>query len=167
MFNYCRSSSVCLLSVNSAAFRRAEGYVDSTIPFSTTLTPLFLCRVTTLPLWGVSTTQLPHFLSLTHSIIFPKIVYNKNWARGEWKNRLSKRINWRVSRGNRSNTNLTRNKILLNKNIILNNIERRRHKKWRPKSLLHLCCFTARNQIRNENVNKLVNNTTGVAFFCL
>jgi hypothetical protein len=45
----------CLLfcpfvSVNSAAFWRAEGYVDSTIPFSTTLTPLSLSHVTTLPL---------------------------------------------------------------------------------------------------------------------
>ena len=168
-FDYCRSSSVCLsvclLSVNSAAFWRAEGYVDSTIPFSTTLTPLFLCHITTLPLWGFHPHNSPisfHWHILLYSL---KILYNKNRAKGEWKDRFSKRINWRVPRGNRGNTNLTWSKILLNKNIILSNIERRRYKDWRPKRLLHLFCLNARHHIRNKHVNKLVNNTAVVASF--
>ena len=37
----------------------------------------------------------------------------------------------------------------------------------KAQTTLHLFCFTARHHIRNENVNKLVNNTAWVASFCL
>jgi len=117
-------------------------FYDPFFNYINSLIPLPCNNVATL---GVSSSQLPisfHWHILLYSL---KILYNKNWAKGEWKDRLSKRINWRVPRGSRSNTNLTRSKLLVNKNIILNNIEKRRHKKWRHKSLLHLCCFTARN----------------------
>ena len=154
-FNYCRFSfvclSVCLLSVNSAAFWLAEGYVDSTIPFSTTLTPLI-----PLPCNNVATpgfhSHNSHISFHWHILLYSlKILYNKNRAKGEWKDRLSKRINWRVPRGKRGNTNLTWSKIVLNKNIILNNIERRRYKKMEVQTPVTIILFYCKASYKKRN----------------
>ena len=100
-------------------------FYDPFFNYINSLIPLPCNNVATV---RVSSSQLPISFR-RHILLYSlKILYKKNRTKGEWKDRISKRINWKVPRGNRGNTNLTWSKILLNKNIILNNIERRRYK---------------------------------------